>query len=429
MTETGAAPVGASAIARLSLGGAAVGLVAGAGAVAFVAVEHHLTHLLWHTLPELWGLDAAPWWMVVGFPLAGALLVWAAIRLPGHGGHGPLDGFGLDIGPDKIASVLLAALASLCFGAVLGPEAPLLAIGTASGMVLARSAGGSVRQVMAIVGAMSAMGAILGNPLITVIMLLEVALAAGTQLARPAVLLPSLAGLGSGYLLQVGVGQWTGLGETQLSMKSLPAYANVRVVDLLIGVVLAVVVAVVAVLAQRGAASVIRIGRGAVLPLLLATAAVTGGAAALAAALTGQSYELVLFAGQTSMSAYLALPSLGVAAVVLAAKFVGYTASLAGGFRGGMMFPALALGTILASMTAMLVGQAGIPALTATGIAAATAAAMRLPFTGVLLAVLLTISAGPAVTVPAILGAVVGMLIRLALDARAPAEGVHAQAA
>ena len=51
-----------------------------------------------------------------------------------------------------------------------------------------------------------------------------------------------------------------------------------------------------------------------------------------------------------------------------------------------------------------------------TAIAAAIAGGMRLPFTGALLGVLLTISAGPAITVPAILGAVVGMLTRLAAD-------------
>jgi hypothetical protein len=46
---------------------------------------------------------------------------------------------------------------------------------------------------------------------------------------------------------------------------------------------------------------------------------------------------------------------------------------------------------------------------------------MRLPFTGVLLATMLTLAAGPAVTVPAILGAVVGLLTRLVVDARVPA--------
>lgn len=116
------------------------------------------------------------------------------------------------------------------------------------------------------------------------------------------------------------------------------------------------------------------------------------------------------------MSAYLALPTLGVAAVVLVGKFVAYVACLGSGFKGGSLFPAIALGTILASMGGLVLGQEAVPALAATAIAAAIAGGMRLPFTGALLGVLLTISAGPAITVPAILGAVVGMLTRLAAD-------------
>jgi hypothetical protein len=79
------------------------------------------------------------------------------------------------------------------------------------------------------------------------------------------------------------------------------------------------------------------------------------------------------------------------------------------------MFPVVALGTIMAALTSPLVGGGGaVAALVAAAIAAATAAGVRFPFTAVLLGVLLTVSAGPATTVPAIIGAVVGMLIRLA---------------
>lgn len=421
MTATDTAPAGAGDLGRLTLWGLVVGLVAGAGASAFVALQHHLTHLVWHTLPEAAGLPGITWWMAVGLPLLGAVLTWGAIQLPGHGGHGPMDGFGLDIGPKELGSVVLAALASLVFGAVLGPEAPLLAIGTASGLALVRAPNSPARQVMALVGAMAAAGAVLGNPLVTLILLLELALAAGTQVARPAVLIPALAGLGSGYLLQTGLGPWTGLGYVRLQIPTLSPYPNVRVVDLLIGVVLAAAVAVVAVFAQRLAGQVLKAGRKAQLPVLLAAAAVTGLAAVLVSLITGQSPELVLLAGQTSMADYLALSSLGVAALVGLGKFVGYVACLGGGFKGGLMFPAIALGTILASIGAMVVGPEGLPALAATAIAAAGAASMRLPFTGVLLATMLTLAAGPAVTVPAILGAVVGLLTRLVVDARVPA--------
>ena len=61
------------------------------------------------------------------------LLVAPVIRfLPGKGGHSPADGFKAGEGaptPAQLPGVLLAALATLSLGVVLGPEAPLIALG------------------------------------------------------------------------------------------------------------------------------------------------------------------------------------------------------------------------------------------------------------------------------------------------------------
>jgi len=408
-------------VVSLSLLALAVGLAAGVGACVFVAVQHHLTHWLWNDLPGLMGNASAPWWMVLTFPVVGGVLTFAATLLPGHGGHSPLDGFAINIGPREVGSVLLASLASLAFGAVLGPEAPLMAVGTAVGALAMRRQQPAAKQVMMIVGAMAAIGAIFGNPLVTTILLLEMALAAGTALARPVILLPSLVGLASSYLLQVGVGGWTGLGATQMSLQGLAAYPNVRLVDLVVAVPLAVGVAVVTIVARLGALGVGRIAKRAPLATLAGAGAVTGLCSLGVVLITGRSAELVLFAGQTVMLDYLGLASVGVGAVILVAKFVAYVVCLGGGFRGGPMFPVVALGTIMAALTSPLVGGGGaVAALVAAAVAAATAAGVRFPFTAVLLGVLLTISAGPATTVPAIIGAVVGMLIRLAAERRIP---------
>ena len=409
-------------VASLSVLALGVGLAAGIGASVFVAAQHNLTHWLWNDLPGLLGSHAAPWWMVLTFPVLGGVLTFGATRLPGHGGHSPLAGFAINIGPREVASVLLAALASLAFGAVLGPEAPLMAVGTAIGALAMRRQQPAARQVMMIVGAMCAIGAIFGNPLITTILLLEMALAAGTALARPVILLPCLIGLASSYLLQVGVGDWTGLGATQMSVPGLAAYPSVRLVDLAVAVPLAIGVAVVAVAARLGALGVSTFAKRAPLATLTAAGAVTGLCALGVVLITDRSAELVLFAGQSSMVDYLGLASLGIGVVILAAKFVAYVVCLGGGFRGGPVFPLIALGTILAVLTSPLVGgDRAVPALVAAAVAAATAAGIRFPFTAVLLGVLLTVSAGPATTVPAIIGAVVGMLVRLAAEQRIPA--------
>ncbi len=419
-TAPGTGQVPLRQTATLSALAVVVGLAAGAGASVFVGAQHHLTHWLWHDLPGLLGFEIAPWWLVLLLPVIGGLLVFAALLLPGHGGHSPLDGFALNIGPGEVWSVLLAALASLAFGAVLGPEAPLLAVGTAIGAMAFRKGRPAAQQVMMIVGAMAAVGAIFGNPLITTILLLEVALASGAALATPVILLPSLVGLASGYLLQVGVGNWTGLGATRLGLPGLTEYPNVRLVDLAVAVPLALAVAGVTIAAQLGARQVNRLASRAPLAGLVGAGAVTGLCATIVVLTTGRSAELVVFAGQSAMVEYLGLTAVGTAATILVAKFVAYTACLGGGFRGGALFPAISLGTILAAMTSSLLGPGSIAALVAAAIGAATSAGMRLPFTAVLLGVLLTISAGPAVTVPAIIGAVVGMLARLVAERRLP---------
>ena len=54
-------------------------------------------------------------------------IVAAAIRyLPGSGGHSPADGFkaGGVVMPIELPGIAIVALATLAFGAVLGPEAP-----------------------------------------------------------------------------------------------------------------------------------------------------------------------------------------------------------------------------------------------------------------------------------------------------------------
>jgi H+/Cl- antiporter ClcA len=404
---------GVSALVRLCLIGAGVGLVAAAGAAGFVAVNHHLSHWLWHGLPEQLGAQSAPWWLVLSLPVLGAALTAGAMRLPGGGGHSPLDGLRLDIGPRHVGSFVLASLASLGFGAVLGPEAPLIAIGAAAGAAAIRSPNDPARQVMMIVGAMAAAGAIFGNPLVTTILLLELALAGGARLASPAVLLPSMTGLAGGFLLQGGLGPWTGLGSAQLSLDGLAAYPEVRVLDLLWGVPLAVMVAVVTMAALRGGTWWRGVHRGSGLVRLLLSGAVVGASALAVTLVTDEPAQLVLMSGQGSMGEYLALGSVGTALLVLVAKFVAYAVSLGGGFRGGIVFPAIALGTILATLGTLLLGTEASAGLVATAIGAAVAASLRLPFTAVLLAVLLTISAGGATTVPAILGAIVGFLARV----------------
>ena len=62
--------------------------------------------------------------------VAGLLIAFAVVRLPGHGGHEPSDGLttGTLTTPAELPGVAIAALATLGLGLVLGPEAPLMAL-------------------------------------------------------------------------------------------------------------------------------------------------------------------------------------------------------------------------------------------------------------------------------------------------------------
>ena len=90
-----------------------------------------LGHVVWDTLPSALGYAEVPaWWPILTIGLAGLLVALTVKYLPGHGGHLPADGFGGGVTPPSaVPGVALAAGASLVGGAVLGPEAPLVAIG------------------------------------------------------------------------------------------------------------------------------------------------------------------------------------------------------------------------------------------------------------------------------------------------------------
>lgn len=171
-------PADAGAIPRILGASVLVGILAGVAVIAFLTVEHGLQALLWETLPD--AIGGTPGWWVFGVLVVGAVGVWFALKLPGHGGHRPLDGLGIDIGPKQIGSVAAAALISLSIGAVVGPEAPLMAIGSAVGGFVALRSAAPVRKVLMLAGATAAITMILGNPMVSAVLVLEAAALKGS---------------------------------------------------------------------------------------------------------------------------------------------------------------------------------------------------------------------------------------------------------
>lgn len=94
MSETAApAPPTGRTYLRVVAVAAAIGIPAALLAALFLALIHQLEHWLWDVLPEALGTSTPPWYLVVGLPVVGALIVLAArTLLPGDGGRTPLEG-------------------------------------------------------------------------------------------------------------------------------------------------------------------------------------------------------------------------------------------------------------------------------------------------------------------------------------------------
>src|SRR4026209_2490654 len=143
----------AKAYVRTLVLAALLGFPVAFAAVLFQTAIHDLIHLVWQTIPDEFGWSQPAWWYVILVPGLAGLLVAAAVRLPGHGGHSQLEGLGADptpplapasqpppplAAPRALAGLLPAALATLGLGLVLGPEAPLIALGLGLGAVAVR---------------------------------------------------------------------------------------------------------------------------------------------------------------------------------------------------------------------------------------------------------------------------------------------------
>jgi H+/Cl- antiporter ClcA len=322
--------------------------------------------------------------------------------------------------------VIVAGLATIGFGLVLGPEAPLIAIGAGLAALpislTRRDTPPQAQMVVAAAGSFAALSFIFSSPLIAAVILIEATGLGGPKLR--VILIPGLLAAGIGTLVSIGMGHFTGLSTSAYALGPLPLSAAHHPTVGQFGwtIALAIAIGVVTSFVIRGGLLTYRLvsRRHVLLALLPAIGLIIGGLAIAFSQASDKSVNEVLFSGQDQLPGLISQAgtwSLAALTWLIVFKGLAYGLSL-GSYRGGPTFPALFLGAAAGIMASHLPGfpiQGGV----AVGMGAAVVAVLRLPLSAVVLATLLSSHAGSNVEPLIIVGVVVSYIITLLL-ARSP---------
>jgi H+/Cl- antiporter ClcA len=323
----------------------------------------------------------------------------------------------------------VAGLVGVGFGIVLGPEAPLLALGPALAVMtiglVQRDAPSQVRQIVGAAGAFAAVSFLFVSPVIAAILIIEVTGIGGARL--PLVVVPGLLAAGIGTLLAIGLGSWTGLNRSAIALgplTGLPSFTHPTVGEFGWTIALALAIGVVAHLILRGGLQTLRVAQPRPMLVLPLVGLIVAGLAIAFSQAEGKDTSFVLFSGESGLSQLVSQAgtwSVGALALLVLCKGLAYSLSL-GSFRGGPTFPAVFLGAAAGLMASHLPGFPTTPAV-AVGMGAATVAILRLPLSSVVLATLLTSHAGTGQEPLIIVGVVVAYLVTLLLSPASSTAG------
>lgn len=343
------------------------------------------------SLPDALGFSSPPvWWPLPVLVVAG-LMVGLTIRyLPGGGGHEPSGGLSVNgvAPPEALPGIALAAFASLALGGVVGPEAPLIAIGGGLAALMVhlvkKDAPEQATVVIGAAGSFAAISTLLGSPILGAFLLMEVAGIAGPMIG--VILLPGLLAAGIGALVFLGLDDLTGWGTFSLAVPDLPGFDGIDGYQFLWAIAIGVLGAIIGTAIHLGAQRLLPV----VVPRRVLLTPVLGAVVALAAIafaqLTDHGSDQVLFSGEAALAPLIQDASswtVGALVLLVVGKGVAYTLSLAI-FRGGPTFPAMFIGAAGGLALSHLPGLPPIAGV-AMGIGAMAVAILRLPMTAVLL--------------------------------------------
>jgi H+/Cl- antiporter ClcA len=392
--------------------GAIVGVVVAFVAYFFLKGVEEAQQYIFTTLPHDLGFSDEPVWWPLPWPALAGLIVALTLRfLPGSAGHKPAEGFktGGPVLPIELPGIVIASLATLCLGVVLGPEAPLIAIGSGIGVLalhlVKRDAPATAIGVIGAAGSFAAISTLLGSPIVGAFLLLEAAGIGGAMLG--VVLVPGLLAAGVGSLIFVGLDAWTGFGTFSLAVPDIPHFGSPTGAEFLWALGIGVVAAVLGTAIRRLALWLQPIVERHLVSLTPVVGVAVAGLAIAFAEATGRSSSEVLFSGQDQLPQLIQTAgdwSFWALAMLFACKGLAYSLSLSC-FRGGPVFPGMFIG---AAGGIALSHAPGLPMIAgaAMGIGAMSVAMLGLPFTSVLLASLF-LQADAVALMPLVIVAVV----------------------
>ena len=407
---------------------AVVGVAVSLAAWCFLELIHQIQQEVFVHLPHALGYSSEPrWWPLPILPIAAFITALAIEKLPGRGGHIPANGLATGGPPPTILElpgILLASLATIGLGLVLGPEAPLIALGSGLGAFFIRRARKDAQPQMvtlvAAAGSFAAVSFVFSSPLIAAVILIEASGIGGARL--PLLLVPGLLAAGIGSLVSLGMGSFTGLSSSAyaLSALSLPNFARPDPGNFAWSIALAIAIATGAHLIMRGGRETYRVVSPRALTLLPLVGLIIAGLAIAFSEITGKGTDEILFSGQDQLPGLVSAAgtySVGALALLVAFKGIAYSLSL-GSFRGGPTFPVMFIGSAAGIMASHLPGF-DITAAVAVGMSAGVASVLRLPLTAVVVATVLTANSGVGAEPLVIVGVVVAYLVTLLLSHRA----------
>lgn len=395
----------------------------------FLALVNRIQRFVFTDLPgALVGGPTPAWWPVPWLMLCGLLTGLAIRHLPGNGGHSPAFGFRTGGGPPAnrdLAGIVLASLATLSLGAVLGPEAPLIAIGGGLAALTVRLAKKDAPPmtvtIMASAGSFAAISTLLGSPLLGAFLIMEAAGIGGMTLSLVA--LPGLLASGFGALMFSGLNHFTGQGSFSLALTTVPEAVAPTVASLCWAIVVGALGALLGWLIRWTGLSLRPVVHASRVLVTTALGLFIGLVAMAFSLLTGDGFTLVLFSGQESLPELVenaADYSLAVLLLLIVCKMLVYGLSLSA-FRGGPVFPSMFIGAALGIALSGLPGMDSASAI-AMGIGALGTAMLKLPMTSALLAVILMGPDGVMVTPQVVVAVTVAFVVTHLLPVSASDE-------